>query len=130
MIDLAKVKQCIIQTAQCEKAKLSENRPSITFKMEVWTRSDGNNENRRYVFRLAGKEFEADDRSLGAVRDMSRVFSICCRELNEKRGYLVVAFEEPFFYEARDVFGLTTRSIDIVRGLTLMMKPCKEFRAL
>ena len=130
MIDYEKMKKQILLAAQCEKKKVTEKRPAVTMKMEVWTRSDGRNQNKRYVFKIAGKEYEADDCSLREVRKVSDVLMKCCTELNAKRGYLVRAVREQFYYQDRDVFGYTTRSEWITSGLVFIQKPCKEYGAL
>ncbi|MBR1525103.1 MAG: hypothetical protein IJ640_00385, partial [Prevotella sp.] len=87
-------------------------------------------QNKRYVFKIAGKEFEADDDCLSTVRRASHVLTKCSVELNAKRGYLVKEIVDRFFYQDRDVFGWTTRSEEMTMGLVFIQKPCKEYAAL
>ena len=130
MIDYEKMKKQILLAAQGEKSKVTEQRPVVTMKMEVWTRSNGQNQNKRYVFKIVGKEFEADDACLNTVRRASRVLMKCSTELNAKRGYLVKEIVEPFFYQDRDVFGWITCSEEMTMGLAFIQKPCKEYATL
>ena len=129
-LEIDKIKQTILLAAKREKMKLSEQHPSTMIRMEIWTRSNGNNLNKRYVFKIVGKEFEAEDCSLNAVRKVSKALKDCCTLLNEKRGYMVVEMQTPFYYQGRDVFGSVTMSETITNGLLLLNKPCKEFTTL
>jgi hypothetical protein len=130
MMELEKLKQHVIASAIGMKKRLSERCPSITMKMEVWTRSNGNHTNARYVFKIGGRVFEADDCSLRTVDDVSRTLTKAMVELNAKRGYYVRELRDKFWYETRDCFGRTSDYLRITVGLTFMMKPCKEFELL
>lgn len=128
-MDLQKFKEHVFSCMRYEKKNLSEKRPTIEFKLRISNRFGGGKPN-RYVFEFYNKEFEAEDCSLGAIRDISRVLDICCKELNEMRGYQVRPIAGKFYYEGRDVFGRTTMSQDYTEGLILCSKPCKEFEAM
>ncbi len=127
---LEKMKSHVFSTARDWKKKLSENNPTVTIKMEVFVRRGGIKPDRRYVFSIAGREFEAEDDSLYEVEKVSRMLENVGKALNMTRGYLVRENKDVFWYEARDVFGMTTRHIDITSGLVLFTKPCKEFNSL
>ena len=130
MIDFEKLRQTILLAAQGEKKKVTDARPSVTMKMQIWTRSDGQHQNQRYVFTISGKEFEADDNSISTVLKVSRMMTKCCTELNAKRGYIVREVREDFYYQGRDVFGTVTLGEEITSGLVFIKKPCKEYAAL
>lgn len=130
MFDIEKMKAQVVNAAIVEKKRLSDSRPSVTMKMEIWERSDGRGENRRHVFKIAGKEFEADDNSLSTIRNVSKALSDVCKSLNEKRGYLVQELRTNYWYQVRDMFGYMSQSCEITIGLTFLQKPCKEFELL
>ncbi len=130
MIDYEKMKQHVMRAAQFMKQKVSEQNPSVTMKMEIWTRSNGLGQNKRYIFKIAGKEFEAEDCSIFAVMKVSSMLKRCCEELNKKKGYIVRELRDDFYYTGRDVFGNVTLSEEIVTGMVFLGKPCKEFVAL
>ena len=130
MVDLENFKQTVLLAAQTERKKVTEKRPTVTMKMEIWTRKGCKNPNTRYVFKIMGKEFESDDDSLREVKKVSKALTECCTILNAKRGYLVREVREEFYYQGRDVFGYITLSEWITSGLVFLMKPCKEYAAL
>lgn len=119
----------VIDMARYMKQKLSEKNPTELLRMEIFTRSGGGKPD-RYVINIAGKEFTAEDTSTSEISRFSRALLEVADKLNNTRGYHVCKMWEEFWYEGRDVFGSTMRSMRIVRGITLHIKPCKEFEAL
>ena len=125
-MDLKKLEKHIICTARTKKKKLSEDMPAVTIGMELWEIK----KDKFLSLEVGGKIFEPLPNNIHTIYELNRLNSSIVEDLNRTRGY--IAFEQwgKYWYSVRDVFGTTMKSVDFIKGITLIRKPCKEFNAM